>query len=122
MMEKVATQNVFPTQRPVSNAGAHRVSNQPLQPKELMKTEEKSFHLNDKQQHDVQTVVESLNKFLQPSKSSLKFVYHEELNEYFVTVIDDITKEVIKEIPPKKLLDLYAAMTEFVGLMVDKKI
>jgi flagellar protein FlaG len=29
---------------------------------------------------------------------------------------------VVKEIPSKKVLDMYAAMTEFVGLMVDKKI
>lgn len=75
-----------------------------------------------KKEDQLTEVVESINKFLQASQTSLKFVLHEELNEYYVTVVDDITREVIKEIPSKKMLDMYAAMTEFVGLMVDKKI
>ena len=67
-------------------------------------------------------VVDSMNEFLQASHTSLKFVLHEKLNEYYVTLVDDLTQEVVKEIPSKKMLDMYAAMTEFVGLMVDKKI
>lgn len=67
-------------------------------------------------------IIEGMNEFLQPSNTSLKFELHEKLNEYYVTIVDDITHEVVKEIPSKKMLDMYAAMTEFVGLMVDKKI
>jgi flagellar protein FlaG len=67
-------------------------------------------------------VVEGLNKFLQQSQTSLKFQYHEKLQEYYVTLVDDKTKAVVREIPPKKMLDFYAAMTEFLGLIVDKKI
>jgi len=63
-----------------------------------------------------------LNHFLQPVYTSLKFVLHEKLNEYYVLVIDDSTKEVIREIPPEKLLDMYAAMAEYLGLIVDEKI
>ncbi|RYI27951.1 flagellar protein FlaG [Bacillus infantis] len=67
-------------------------------------------------------IIDGMNEFLQPSNTSLKFELHEKLNEYYVTIVDDITHEVVKEIPSKKMLDMYAAMTEFVGLMVDKKI
>jgi flagellar protein FlaG len=70
----------------------------------------------------VAEIVSSLNKFLQPSHTSIRFEFHEKLNEYYVMVIDDKTSEVIREIPSKKMLDFYAAMTEYVGLMVDKKI
>jgi flagellar protein FlaG len=70
----------------------------------------------------VSEVIESMNKFMQASHTSLKFELHEELNEYYVTLVDDVTQEVVREIPSKKLLDVYAAMTEFLGLMVDKKI
>ncbi|MFJ8266902.1 flagellar protein FlaG [Peribacillus asahii] len=70
----------------------------------------------------VQEAVDGLNQFLQPTNTSIRFEYHEQLNEYYVKVVDDKTEETIREIPPKKLLDFYAAMTEFVGLMVDKKI
>ncbi|MEK3887976.1 flagellar protein FlaG [Bacillus sp. FSL K6-3431] len=71
----------------------------------------------------VKKIVSGMNDFLQASPhTNLKFEFHDELNEYYVTIVDDITNEVIKEIPPKKMLDMFAAMTEFLGLMVDKKI
>jgi flagellar protein FlaG len=67
-------------------------------------------------------LVENLNKFLKPVQTSIQFELHEKLNEYYVKIVDRDTKEVIKEIPPKKLLDIYAAMVEQLGLIVDKKI
>jgi flagellar protein FlaG len=70
----------------------------------------------------LEEVVKGLNEFLQPSHTSIKFELHDELKEYYVQIIDERTDEVIREIPPKKLLDMYAAMMEFVGLIVDKKI
>ncbi|OQP02593.1 flagellar protein FlaG [Geobacillus sp. 44B] len=70
----------------------------------------------------LEEVVKGLNEFLQPSRTSIKFELHDELQEYYVQIIDERTNEVIREIPPKKLLDMYAAMMEFVGLIVDKKI
>lgn len=36
-------------------------------------------------------------------------------------VIDLETNEVIKEIPPKKLLDLAAGIREMIGLLLDEK-
>lgn len=71
---------------------------------------------------EVKTTVEKLNNFIEPSLSDLQFVFHEDLHEYYVTVVDPLTKEVIKEIPPKKMLDMYAAMAEYMGFFVDKKI
>lgn len=73
-------------------------------------------------QKDIKEVVQGLNDFIQPTNTSLKFEYHEKLDEYFVKLIDENTHEVIREIPSKKVLDMYAAMKEFLGLMVDKKI
>ncbi|WP_226085901.1 flagellar protein FlaG [Mesobacillus sp. S13] len=74
------------------------------------------------QREKIEGVVEGLNKYLQQSQTSLKFQYHEKLQEYYVALVDEKTKEVVREIPPKKMLDFYAAMTEFLGLIVDKKI
>lgn len=66
--------------------------------------------------------VDGINKFLKSSNTNLKFNLHDELNEYYVTIIDQETDEVIKEIPPKKLLDIYAAMKKALGIFIDKKI
>lgn len=70
----------------------------------------------------VEQVVKSLNDFLQPAQTSLHFKFHEKLHEYYVTIVDDKTNEVIKEIPAKKLLDTYAAMAERLGFLVDRKV
>ncbi|MCY7984622.1 flagellar protein FlaG [Bacillus inaquosorum] len=52
-------------------------------------------------------MVGEMNKLLEPS--------------HYVKVIEDSTNEVIREIPTKRWLDFYAAMTEFLGLFVDEK-
>ena len=83
---------------------------------------EQSAESSQPKKEKVQEVVESLNTFLNPIHTAVRFEYHEKLNEYYVKVVDDVTDETIREIPPKKLLDFYAAMTEFVGIMVDEKI
>lgn len=67
-------------------------------------------------------MTDSMNTFLESANTQLRFKYHEKLNEYYVTIVDSKTDEVIREIPSKKLLDIHAAMREFVGLLVDRKI
>ncbi|WP_181347267.1 flagellar protein FlaG [Thalassobacillus sp. CUG 92003] len=74
------------------------------------------------QKTDYEQVVESLNEFLEPTDTSLKFEFHDKLERYYVTLVDKQTDEVVKEIPPKKMLDVYAAMAEFMGFIVDEKI
>jgi flagellar protein FlaG len=73
-------------------------------------------------QEKLQNVIQGMNEFLSASNTHLKFEFHDRLKEYYVTIVDDVTKEVVREIPAKKMLDMYAAMTEFVGLMVDQKV
>ncbi|TYR76055.1 flagellar protein FlaG [Rossellomorea vietnamensis] len=70
----------------------------------------------------VEEVVTGVNEFLNASDTSIQFQFHEKLKEYYVTIVDNNSKEIVREIPAKKMLDMYAAMTEFIGLMVDKKI
>ncbi|RIW39054.1 flagellar protein FlaG [Bacillus salacetis] len=70
----------------------------------------------------VEEVINSTNEFLEASNTSIQFQFHEKLKEYYVTIVDNKTNEVVREIPAKKMLDMYAEMTEFIGLMVDKKI
>ena len=63
-----------------------------------------------------------MNEFLSASNTHLKFEFHDELKEYYVTIVDNHSQEVVRGIPAKKMLDMFATMTEFVGLMVDKKV
>ncbi|WNN76938.1 flagellar protein FlaG [Lysinibacillus capsici] len=70
----------------------------------------------------LQNVVDTVNEFLQVNHNASKFVLHDGLDRYFVQVVDTQTEEVVKEIPPKKLLDAFYEMQKLLGMIVDKKI
>lgn len=70
----------------------------------------------------IHQAVDSLNEFLEINNSTSKFLFHEGLNRYFVQVVNTQTDEVVKEIPPKKLLDAFYEMQKLVGMIVDEKI
>ncbi|UED75581.1 flagellar protein FlaG [Brevibacillus sp. DP1.3A] len=71
--------------------------------------------------HDFEKEIAGINKWLQSTSSHVKFTLHEDLNEYYVQVINDQTNEVIREIPSKKVMDMVAKMHEMIGLLVDEK-
>lgn len=70
----------------------------------------------------IQQAVDSLNEFLEINHNSSKFIYHEGLDRYYIQVINKNTDEVVKEIPPEKLLDAFYEMQKMVGMIVDEKI
>nr|WP_106783752.1 flagellar protein FlaG [Lysinibacillus timonensis] len=70
----------------------------------------------------VQQMTESLNTLLETTNTKLRYEFHEKLEKYYVTLVDSKTDQVVQEIPNKKLMDMYAAMLDFVGLFIDKKI
>ena len=69
----------------------------------------------------IRKAVDRVNQTFELEKRSLKFQIHDRLNEVMVKVIDSETQEVIREIPPEKLLDMFASMLELAGLLVDEK-
>ncbi|MEC1178869.1 flagellar protein FlaG [Metasolibacillus meyeri] len=85
---------------------------------------EQSQQLNNDEETKakVQDVVEKMNKMLEVNHNSAKFKYHEGLDRYYVTVVNRDTDEVVKEIPPKKLLDAFYEMQKMFGMIVDEKI
>ena len=66
--------------------------------------------------------VESFNDLMESINSHLKYTYHEQLNEYYVEIVDSRTNEVVREIPPKKLLDMVASMYRQLGFIIDHKV
>lgn len=50
-----------------------------------------------------------------------EFGIHEKTNRITIKMVDKKTKEVIKELPPEKMLDMIARMWEISGLVVDEK-
>lgn len=65
--------------------------------------------------------VDDINKRAVDDQSEAVFGIHEKTNRITIKIIDKKTKEVIKEFPPEKTLDMIAKVWEMAGLMVDEK-
>ena len=63
--------------------------------------------------------VEEINK--NAKNSEAVFGIHDKTNRVTIKIVDKETKEVIKEFPPEKTLDMIAKVWEMAGLMVDEK-
>ena len=64
--------------------------------------------------------IEKANKAIS-SVRRFEFSIHEKTKEIMVKVIDNDTNEVIREIPPEKVLDMVAKMWEMAGIIVDER-
>ncbi len=51
----------------------------------------------------------------------LQFSVHEASGEIMVTVMEESTGEVIREVPPSEILELAAKIEEMVGLIFDQR-
>lgn len=65
--------------------------------------------------------VEKANKAISMSGRTFEYKIHEKTKEIMIKVIDSDTKQVIREIPPEKTLDMVAKMMEMAGLLVDER-
>ena len=67
----------------------------------------------------IKKAVEQLNKNM-PNSEAI-FGIHDATNRVTIKIVDKQTKEVIKELPPEKTLDMIAKAWELAGLLVDER-
>jgi len=91
-------------------------------PKNIAPTIELNQQLGNDDQMKIQEAVDKMNQMLEVNNISTKFMYHDGLERYYVTVVNRDTEEVVKEIPPKELLDAFYEMQKLLGMIVDEKI
>lgn len=65
--------------------------------------------------------IEKANRAIIGAKTQFEFSIHEKTKQIMVKVIDTNTQEVIREIPPEKILDMVAKMWEVAGILVDER-
>lgn len=63
--------------------------------------------------------IEQANSKLEIHDTRLEFSIHEETNEIMIKVYRD--DQLIREVPPEKILDMVAKFMEMAGLLVDEK-
>lgn len=67
----------------------------------------------------IRKAVEQLNKSM--GNSEAVFGIHEGTNRVTIKIVDKSTKEVLKELPPEKTLDMIARVWDMAGILVDEK-
>ena len=73
----------------------------------------------DKENERVKKAISEISKNI--DNSVAQFGIHEGTNRITIKIVDKDTKEVIKELPPEKTLDMIAKAWELAGLMVDER-
>lgn len=68
----------------------------------------------------IKKAVEEINKKVHNSEAI--FGIHDATNRVTIKIVDKDSKEVIKEYPPEKTLDMIAKVWEVAGLLVDEKL
>lgn len=71
---------------------------------------------------DLTQMTEAMNKFVQAMDANISFMVHEKSNQLMVQVIDRASDRVLKEFPSSEFLDTIAAIRDYVGILLDKKI
>lgn len=69
----------------------------------------------------IRAAVDTINESLKKSHTSIKMKYHDKINRISIKIVNDDTKEVIKEIPPEDTLEMVQRMLEQAGVIVDER-
>ena len=91
-------------------------------PKNFQTKDPKSFEPVSIGELQLIEAIEKANATLRGANTSFKFSIHEGTKEIMVQVINNETQEVVREIPPQKILDMVAKMWELAGIIVDRHI
>ena len=85
------------------------------------KSEQKPRSETEPDEKQLIDAIERTNKAIESTTCSFEYSIHEQTKQIMVKVVDKKTKEVIREFPPEKILDMVAKMWEVAGIMVDER-
>ncbi len=66
-------------------------------------------------------MIAEMNRKISNRNEEAVFGVHEKTNRIMIKILDKDTKEVVKEFPPEKTLDMIASIWEMAGILVDQK-
>lgn len=67
-------------------------------------------------------MIADMNKKIRNTNAEAVFGVHEKTNRIMIKILDKDTKEILKEFPPEKTLDMIASIWEMAGILVDEKL
>ncbi|MBN2418732.1 MAG: flagellar protein FlaG [Deltaproteobacteria bacterium] len=80
------------------------------------------LQFNETANEKINRIAEAMENYVQSIQRDLKIQVHEETGNIMVRVTSHESGKIIREIPPKELLDLAARMEELAGALFDEKV
>ncbi|HEY3315686.1 MAG TPA: flagellar protein FlaG [Bacillota bacterium] len=71
---------------------------------------------------EIERSLETINRAAFAADERVSFVLHDGSGRLMVQVLNGSTGEVIKEIPPREILDAEARIREMIGLFLNEKV
>lgn len=82
--------------------------------------EKYGFYEKDISEEKMEKEIEKLNKVTEVFNKNLNFSVHKETGHIVIKVVDN-ENNIIREIPPSKILDMTARFKEILGLIFDQE-
>lgn len=70
---------------------------------------------------DIEKAAEKLNKLFEDKNTHVEYELYGKSKKMTIKIVDSNTKEIVREIPPKKLIDMVDKLCELAGLFMDEK-
>lgn len=90
--------------------------------KSVTATTDEKVHKKPVDANHLTEMTEAMNKFVQAMDANIRFKIHEKSHQLMVQVVDQTNNRVLKEFPSSEFLDTIAAIRDYVGILLDKKI
>ncbi|MFZ5814020.1 MAG: flagellar protein FlaG [Bacillota bacterium] len=71
---------------------------------------------------DVEKVIGKMNDLAHIFSKALKFEVADDGHRIIVKVVDTRSGEIIREIPPEKLVEAFESMEDYLGVLFDRKV
>lgn len=85
--------------------------------KEMSKGDQKEYLISEA---ELKRVISEANEYMIGVNAQFNILTHETTKRTIVQLIDIQTKEVIKEYPPKEMLDIVGSIWKQAGILVDR--
>lgn len=72
-------------------------------------------------QEDLHRAVDKINEKVQQVMRDIKFSVDEKSDRVVIKVIDQLTKEIIREIPPEAVIDMAQQLDRAQGVLIEEK-
>jgi flagellar protein FlaG len=81
-----------------------------------------SANTKDIDESKVKNAVDKINKLLEDKSTHLVYEAHDSFkHDIIIKIVDNKTNEVVREVPPRKLLDMVAKLCELAGVFINQK-